>query len=224
MRCPFDPPRPGALLLAAVLGLSGLSRATAAAPEVRDYVAYIDGRRAGDYRITITDRDDGSVTMTGQARLSLGEPVVSYSYQGTEVWKGGRLLRLESRTEVNGRRYAVSAAADPDGLRVRVNDREGPRVAADAWVTTYWRLPAGEARERALTLLDADTGRVLSATLQYVGPSQVGVAGAVQNGSHYRLSAGAPVELWYDAAGRLVHQEWVEDHHKAMLDLRGVRR
>jgi hypothetical protein len=91
-------------------------------------------------------------------------------------------------------------------------------------VTTYWRLPGGAAGDRALTLLDVDTGCARSATLQYLGPSEVGVAGESQIGSRYRLSAGVRIELWYDAAGRLVHQEWDADHHKAVLDLRRVRR
>jgi hypothetical protein len=212
------------LLLAAILVFSAPPRAAAADPEVRDYVTYIDGKRAGDYRMTITTHDDGSVSMQGQARISVRIFVVTYRYNygGTEVWKGGRLQQLESRTDDNGKRYAVSAVADADGVRVQVNNQPG-RAPADAWVTTYWRLPEANLRNRNLTLLDADTGQVLNATLQYIGPSQVSVAGQVQNCTHWRVSGQAQVDLWYDARERLVRQEWVEDNHKAVLDLARAR-
>lgn len=224
---PFSPhlTHAGALLLlAAALVGPGVPRSAAADPEVRDYVTYIDGKRAGDYRMTITGHEDGSVTMQGQAAIRLRVFLVSYryTYGGTEVWKGGRLAQLESRTDDNGKQYAVSALADANGVRVRVNNQEG-RAPADAWVTTYWRLPEARLRNGNLTLLDADTGRVLSATLQYVGAGQVSVAGQVQNCAHYRLSGQVQVDLWYDTRERLVRQEWVEDNHKAVLDLARVQ-
>jgi hypothetical protein len=208
------------LLLAVAVVVAGFPRAAAAENEVRDYVNSIDGRRAGTYRMTITNQDDGTVTMAGQANISLRVLLVTYkyTYQGTEVWKGDRLVQLESRTNDNGKQYTVSAAADDDGLRLRVNNQPG-RAPANCWVTTYWRLPPANARNQAQTLLDADTGRVLTATLQYIGQSQIGIAGEVQNCSHYRLSGTVQADLWYDARDRLVRQEWIEDNHKAVLDL-----
>jgi hypothetical protein len=175
--------------------------------------------------MTITAQDDGTVTMSGQARINLRVLLVTYrySYAGTEVWKGGKLQQLQSRTNDNGKQFDVTAQADQNGLRVRVNNQEG-RAPADAWLTTYWRLPEPNARQGNKTLLDADTGRVLNATLQYVGATQLSVAGAVQNCAHYRLSGQVQVDLWYDANARLVRQEWVEDNHKAVLDLARAQR
>jgi hypothetical protein len=222
----LQPTHPVALLLLASFVLvSGSLRAVAADTEVRDYVTYIDGKRAGDYRMTITAQDDGTVTMSGQARISLRVFLVTYrySYSGTEVWKGHRLQQLQSRTNDNGKPYEVSAQADADGLRLRVNNQPG-RAAADAWTTTYWQLPEPTARQGNKALLDADTGRVLSATMQYVGASQVSVAGAAQTCAHYRLSGQVQVDLWYDGQARLVRQEWVEDNHKAVLSLARVQR
>jgi hypothetical protein len=202
------------------LTLADLPRLAAADSEVRDYVNYVDGKRAGNYRMTITNQD-GAVTMTAQADINVRIFLVpyKYTYRGTEVWKGGRLLQLESRTNENGKQYAVSAVADQNGLQVKVNGQQERHFAPDVWTTTYWQLPNANARNGLLPLLDADTGRDLNATLQYVGPSQISVAGQVQNCTHYRLSGGVQVELWYDAQERLVHQEWVEDNHKAVLDL-----
>jgi hypothetical protein len=225
MPCSPHPTWLAAVPLAAVLLWPGLPRAAAAAPEVRDFVTSIDGKRAGSYRMTITPGDDGTITMTGAADISLRVVLVryNYTYRGTEVWKGGRLQELRSRANENGKPSDVVVVPDANGLRVWVNGQEG-RAPADSWVTTYWQLPNAEARKRPQTLVDADTGRVLNATLQYVGASQIAVAGQVQDCAHYRLAGGVQVDLWYDGNDRLVRQEWVEDNHKAVLELARVQK
>jgi hypothetical protein len=225
MPCSPHSPWPGALLLAAVLVFPGLPRAAAADPEVRDFTTYIDGKRAGTYRMTIATQDDGTVSMTGAADINIRVLLVhyTYTYRGTEVWQGNRLLQLQSSSNDNGKAYQVVAVADANGLRLRVNGQEG-RAPADTWLTTYWRLPEANARNRVQNLVDADTGRVLTATLQHIGASQISVAGQVQNCAHYRLAGGVQVDLWYDGSDRLVRQEWVEDNHKAVLELARVQR
>ena len=49
----------------------------------------------------------------------------------------GRLLRLDSNTDDNGKQYAVFAVNDANGLRVTINGREQPPRPADVWPTTY---------------------------------------------------------------------------------------
>jgi hypothetical protein len=133
------------------------------------------------------------------------------------------LVRLDSTTNDNGKRLAVQAAAGPDGLRVTANG-ETQVTTADAWPTTYWSLPDAKLRNQAVTLLDADTGRIIPAKLDYVGPAQLTIEGQERNCAHYRVTGGVQVELWYDGQERLLHQEWVEDGHRAALDLVRIRR
>src|SRR5690242_1481713 len=85
---------------ATVLLLAGVARSAAADVEVRDYLTYIDGRKAGEYHMTITGQDDGSVSMAAQANVNIRVLLVryAYDYRGTEVWKGGRLQRFDSAT------------------------------------------------------------------------------------------------------------------------------
>jgi len=211
------------------LGVLGLAPtlATAADAEVRDFVIWVDGKRAGEYHMTIQRQDDGTATMTGQGdvRLSFlgGLKTYTYSYRGSETWKDGRLVSFTSTSNDDGKQLTVSATAEGNGLRVKGSG--GERLSrGDVWLTTYWRLPAANHRNGAVPLLDADTGRDINAVLQYVGVSPLNVAGAVQNFGHYRLTGGVQVELWYDGSERLVRQEWVEDGHKTVLELLRVRR
>jgi hypothetical protein len=221
MGCSLPLIQPGALLLAVVgLVLGAVPRAVAADSEVRQFNNYVDGRYAGVYQMTITAQPDGTVTVAGHARVDIRIVLIryTYSYDGTEVWKDGRLLQFNSNTVDNGKKFTVAAVADPNGLRVTVNNQ--PRTSRpDVWVTTYWRLPNPNARGAPLPLLDADSGRDLTGTLQYVGDSQVAVAGQLQNCAHYRVTGDVTVDLWYDAQERLVKQEWVEDKRRVVLQL-----
>ena len=70
--------------------------------------------------------------------------------------------------------------------------------------------------------LDVDTGREFNGTLQYVGPGQLQVSGQALNVAHWRVIGDRPVELFYDASERLVREEFVEDGHRTVLELKNV--
>jgi hypothetical protein len=211
--------------------IPGLARA--AEDEVRQFTVFIDNKEAGKYRMAIQRLDDGTTHVHGTADVRARILLVytyTYSYRGTEVWKDGRLLRLDSSANDNGTKFTVNATAEDNALRVRVNGQEHV-TRGDAWTTTYWHLPGGDARGRPLTLLDADTGRELNGQLQYLGTNMFFVGGQRQNCSHYRLTGkevltrkDVMVDLWYDAQERLVRQEFLEDGHRTVLELAGVHR
>jgi hypothetical protein len=225
MGCSLPLTQAGALLLAVTgLALGAAPGAVAAESEVRQFNNYIDSRYAGEYRMTIASQDDGSVSVTGQAKVDVRVFLVhyTYSYRGSEVWKDGRLLRFESSANDNGKKFTVAAAAEANGLRVTVNGGRERVLPPNVWTTTYWRLPDVNARGTPLPLLDADTGRDLTGTLQYVGESQVPIGGQMQNCTHYRVTSDVTVDLWYDGQERLVRQAWVEDNRQIVLQLAQV--
>src|SRR5207249_2066538 len=109
------------------------------------------------------------------------------------------------------------------GLRVTVNGTE--RVTRpDVWTTTYWRLADAKFRNQDVPLLDGDTGRDLTAKLQYVDTVPLNVDGQQQQCVHYRLTGQVQVELWYDSQEHLVRQESLEDGHRSVLELSALRR
>src|SRR5262249_20978755 len=113
--------------------------------------------------------------------------------------------------------------AGSNGLRVKVNGQERA-IRPDVWTTTYWRLPDARWRNAAVPLLDCDTGKEINATLKYVGTSQINVAGQAQNCVHYQLTGGVQVDVWYDQNERPVRQESIEDGHKTVLEITGLRK
>jgi hypothetical protein len=199
--------------------------AGAAEQETRDYTVYVDGKPAGTAHITIQTGEDGVTTVTADTDVRVRVLFFKYSYwyRGKETWKDGRLVRLESSSDDDGKRYTVSAAADNDRLRVTVNG-ETRHMRGDVWPTSFWQVPAGGNLPGAVTLLDVDTGRELHARVQKLGAQQVAVEGRAQNASHYRLLGKITVDLWFDGNSRMVRQDFVDEGHRTIIELAGVRR
>jgi hypothetical protein len=206
------------------LGLPGSARA--ADIETRDFNVAVDGKLAGEVHMTIHRHDNGTIQVRCDTDINVSFVVGSYKYiyRGHETWKDQRLQRLDSTTDDNGKRYFVTATAEPGGVRVRVNNVE--RMARpEVWLTSYWCLPDPKLRGGEIPLIDADTGKDLKGKLEFVRSEKRVVAGQNVVLNHYRLTGSITVDLWYDGSERLVRQEWLEQgRHKTTLELTRVRR
>ncbi len=213
-------------LCAAVLSIPAWSAAHAADSETREFNVYVDGKRAGAASMTIARADDGTTTVAADTEVKvkvLGLNAYSYVYRGQETWKGGKLQKLESTCNDDGKRFVVSAAAETGGIRIRVNNQER-MVSSDIWLTSYWNRPDKKVLDQTIPIVDADTGRDLEGKVTFVGQEQLNLAGQVQNVLHYKLAGKLNVDLWYDSSDRLVRQEWVEEGHKTLLELNRLRK
>ena len=118
--CRHDVGRPGSGAFRCLLvGLALLAPAWAAAADIetRDFHITVDGKSGGDVHMTIHRQDDGTVSMQCDTDILLsylgGLKKYVYTYRGKEVWKAGRLQRLDSTCNDDGKRYVVSAV--PEG-------------------------------------------------------------------------------------------------------------
>jgi hypothetical protein len=217
----------GGLISALGLLVSLNARAADLSTEQRDFVILVDGDQAGSYSMSITERDDGSQTMSANANVRVkylgGLKVYRYSYRGTEVWKDGRLVNFSCSGSDDGKDFIVSAMPEGNGLRLRANNQVRI-VRPDIWLTTYWHLADSRFRNKGVPLVDADTGQDLNAQLQYVEARQMKVAGEVQNCSHYRVTGDTQAELWYDSQERLIRLTSWSDGHRYELVLSRIRR
>jgi hypothetical protein len=203
-----------------------LTTASWADTEVRTFRVQVDDKPAGQVTMRIEDGKDGTTLMQSQTEISLRILLFryTYTYQGQEVWQGGRLLRFASKSNSNGVKRAVSAQAEEGGLRVRVQGRETLKPA-DVWLSSYWALPAADRRNRQLAVLDTDTGEDLPPVrLHYVGTDQKTFQGRLENFHHYRIVGKQTIDIWYDEKGRMVHQDRVEQGHRTVLQLMEIKR
>jgi hypothetical protein len=189
--------------------------------EIREFAVTVDGKPAGHYHMEIERGKNGNLVMSARAYVHVRYLVYNYtySYRGTEEYRHDQLVRFRSWANDDGKQFAVSAGPGAGGLHVTVNGRE--RVTRpDVWTTSYWQLPARMNKDRSVLLLDADTGKEIHGRLCYLGHDQVRVADRRRLCAHYRVTGPPePVDLWYDGQHRLVHQDYVDDGHRTILEL-----
>jgi len=217
--------RLGLVLLPFLCLVGSAAVGRAADIETRDFAVFVGSKAAGEVHMTIHKQDANttSVRVDTDIKVQQGLLTYKYSFRGVEVWKDRRLVRLESTTDDNAKRYAVAAASDGKEIKVKSNGVE-ISTKPETWSSTYWTLPELKLRENNLTILDADNGKLLEAKLAYVATEKHKIAGQEVSLNHYRLTGSVNVDLWYDGHDRLVRQEWTEQGHKAILILVRVRR
>ncbi|HYV39636.1 MAG TPA: DUF6134 family protein [Gemmataceae bacterium] len=205
------------------------SWAAAVETELREFNIEVDGKPAGQYTMKITKQDDGVLSMKADADIKFkylfGTSTYTYSYDGVEHWKSGRLLQLSSKCDDDGTKMQVSAVAAAETLQVTVNGKQR-NCRWDVVTTSYWMTPDPRYHDAAVPLLDADTGKEYVGQLKKIGVEAVQVGGQQQNCYHFRVTGGptTPVDLWYDGQNRLVKQEFTEQGKHVVFVLRAVRR
>lgn len=194
--------------------------------EQRDYSIFVDGKEAGQSRMTLNVMDDDTTVMTGNVKVAIRKLVFTYSLRidTTEWWKGGRLVRMTTSTTEDGKNTEVEARLEGGQLRVRVNGHE-KAVNPESWVTSYWKLADSKFHNKKAPLLECDTGRDMVGDLKYVGTEPINIGSQPHNCYHFRVTGiENPIDLWFDRYHRLVRQEFTDSGHKTIVQLNGIKR
>jgi hypothetical protein len=194
--------------------------------EQRDFSIMVDGKEAGQSRLTITVADDGAIVVTANAKVKFSQLLFTYNYnvESTEWWKDGKLIGLKSNTVENGKHTEVTAAAAGTQLKIRVNgqDRLG---SADDWSSSFWKLADARYHNKPVHIIETDSGKEFMGQLQYIGTEQLTLQSQPQACYHFRVSGGGyPIDVWFDRYHRLARQEFIDSGHKTILQLTAVKR
>lgn len=123
-----------------------------------------------------------------------------YEHRSHEVWRDGRLVAIDTRTDDDGTEWAVRGRAVADGFRIDSNS--GSFVApAGILPTSYWR-PQTTART---TLLDTQRGRLVSVVFEPAGRERIATADGTVEAERYAMHGDLAATLWYTPDG-----EWVK--------------
>jgi hypothetical protein len=217
--------RNGILALIALLSIAGAAWATDT--EHRDYAVFVNGKQAGSSRITMVVQDDGSTYMAGSLDVKVNQLLFKYTLklETQEWWKDGKLVGLKTNGVENGKQTEVSVAADNNAqLRLRVNGQERA-VRADVWTSSYWKLADARFHGKEVPVLEVDTGKEMTGTLELVGAEQKKIGNDLKKCYHFRVKGlASPVDLWFDEFHRLVRQEFVEQGQQTIVELIAIRR
>jgi hypothetical protein len=198
-------------LAAALISLAVLSpsRAVPAATldPVRLYGSEIrfdvlrDGDKVGDHVVRFArDRDALFVHVSFDLVVRiLGFTVYGYNYVSRSLWRGGRLVKLEARTDDDGAENWVRARANGDGLEV-----DGPAgrfvAPANVFPTNHWN----SAVLKSDVVLNTLTGKLNRVAIVDMGDASTQAAGGKRAARHFKYTGELETEVWYDARGRWV--------------------
>lgn len=158
-----------------------------------------DGTPVGSHRVSFARRADG-IAVTARSEIAvrlLGIVVYRFTYESRSLWNDGRLLRLESETDDNGRRTRVKAEANGEMLSV-----EGPAgtraIPADTLPTDHWNPVVLERR----AVLNTIAGTLDRVAIRAVGPERLTTPAGPATAQRFAYAGDLTVEAWYDEAGR----------------------
>lgn len=178
--------------------LQGASARAATGRRDLSFAVYREGDPIGEHRVQL-ERDGPLLRVVIDVRLEVKFafiPFYRYLHTNREIWDGGRLRSLESRTDDNGVQHQISARSD-DG-RLVVEGTEGRLVLpAETVTTTYW----DEATVRRGEWLDTQSGRLARSTVTPHQPELVRTGGGAVEARRYVLAGDLDCELWYDEQG-----------------------
>lgn len=177
----------------------------------------MDGSRIGTHQVTLTpDGDDGyqvAVDIDFAFKLAF-ITVRRYGHTNRELWRNGRLVRLDSRTDDDGEIHTVKATAAGDVIEV-VSSLQDRTVPADTITTTYFSDRMIEADH----WLDTTKGRYFGGTVTRRGTETVTAAGRPLQAERYRIDGDLRCDLWYHQ-GTWVHFAFELKGRNFVYDLR----
>jgi Family of unknown function (DUF6134) len=198
----------------------------AADVETRTFAVTIDGKQSGEFRLTMRTQDDGVRETTAE---SLTQPPRGLAwrrtnYNGIEVWKAGRLERLDARSVDDGRRRHLIATPNGNQLRLMINGQRSD-VRGDVWTNTWWFVPPMSGSSRNVAVLEVESGKVVAARLERLGIVRLTVLGEPLDCAHFRLQGDSLLaDLWFDGSDRIIRIDATEDKHRTMMELIKVQR
>jgi hypothetical protein len=161
---------------------------------------FLDDRAIGYQRFALTPSADGTRIETQaefQVKL-LRITAFAYDHRNTELWRGGCLRAIDSRTDSNGKQYTVSGRSRDAGFFVATN--EGERRLDDCVASfAYWDKELLLDRQR---LLNSQTGEYLPVRIDALGPARVRIGARDVAVERYALRGqGLDITLAYAASG-----------------------
>jgi len=162
-----------------------------------------DGDEVGTHTLRF-DQRDGATRVEVETHVNvtlpfIGISVYHFEHAGSETWRDGTLVSLESRTDDDGEAHELAVTRSGDTLQVRSNTGEHDTSAA-ILPASLWHPDLVRRR----VLLNTLNGREMPVSSSDEGEETIDVRGAPVRTRHFRLTGGLNRELWYDPNGVLV--------------------
>jgi hypothetical protein len=150
------------------------------------------GERIGFHAVDVEKTGDGHKVETRiEMKVAFGPiTLFHYSHDALEVWKGGALQSLTSRTDNNGRKMELSVERSGDRLLVEGQDYQG-EAPLSAIPSSYWNKDIVNTKH----LLNTQTGALIEVTTKALGETRA-PSGAIAE--QHLINGSVALNLWYD--------------------------
>ena len=160
------------------------------------------GKPFGKHIVRFDKKDAGDLTATTDVDLKVKiGPFTAFQYRldSTEIWRDGRLVSLQGRTNDDGDKSAVTAAFDAGALKVDGTAFQGT-VDAPIIPSSHWNIN----QVRSDRMLSTEDGEILEMNIVPKGREQLQIGGETISANRYLLDSDIDIDLWYDDLGRWV--------------------
>ncbi len=148
----------------------------------------------GRHTLTFEEKD-GELHVKIDIRLQYKVAFVTlfnYEHENREVWRDGKLVSIETKTDDDGDKFWLKAKATAEGLAVEGSS--GSYLApADTFPTSYWNIGTIDKTE----LLDTQSGRIASMTVTPVGKEDLVIDGKTIAARKYQMRGDIELDVWY---------------------------
>lgn len=181
----------------------GAAPAFAAPPPggVLDFTVLRNGSEVGRHEMLFRNEAD-SLKIDIRTNVAVKVAFITayrFEHEGHEVWQGGRLARLWSKTNDDGTKHVLDVTAGGDGLVVMADGKEPEKLSTS--------IPASLWNERIVqqrNILNTLDGTRMSIQVSDLGTETLIVKNARLPARHYVVTGDLERELWYDAQNVLV--------------------
>lgn len=165
-----------------------------------NFDVFLDERPIGYQRFELT-QESGGIRMQTQAEFDVKFLLITayeYDHRNTEVWRDGCLLAIESRTDSNGKQYAVSGRVKGNAFHVETNESE-QKFEDCVSSFAYWDKNILLQRRK---LLNSQTGEYMPVRIEVLGRDRIRLGDRDVSVERYVLKGkGLDIRLAYTVEG-----------------------
>lgn len=126
--------------------------------------------------------------------------VFRYRHEGREVWEGGRLISMETRTDDDGEQFRVSAEATDEGLQVTGSGGDF-MAPPDTIPGSYWNIALLDRPQ----VLNSQKGELTPIEVQSLGGQNIAAGPRRISARHHRvIGPTLEIDVWYNDADQWV--------------------
>lgn len=174
----------------------------AAQSDIREMTILRDGSPVGTHVIDI-EGENGTMTVDVKTEAAVKIAFVTlfrFEHERREEWRDGRLRRVESRTDEDGKKYEIVAELTDSGVRRTVNGRTRS-YDDDHAVLVYWNRDAILGHRRFVSSILNKTYKV---TTESKGVEDIVLPAGAMKAERVEMRGDLDQDFWFDDRGRLL--------------------